>query len=223
MSLMHKVRNGLSQKDQPVLALDADGVLLDYHAGYRLAWKEAFGEWLSEEDPSAYWAPDRWGARRLTDQAELDHLRSCFDAQFWSSLPAMEGALKACQDLDAAGYRLVCVTALSPNFTRERLGNLKALGFPIEEVVATGEHWEIMAGSESPLSPKARSLREINPVAFVDDHAPFLRGVPTSVHCALVLGSPNGSPNVGADLELAHSQHTSLLDFSKYWLRQPQS
>lgn len=28
---------------KPIIALDADGVLLDYHVAYRSAWHKAFG------------------------------------------------------------------------------------------------------------------------------------------------------------------------------------
>jgi beta-phosphoglucomutase-like phosphatase (HAD superfamily) len=50
---------------RPILALDADGVLVDLHAAYATAWRQAFGVALIEQDPQAYWPMDRWGVGRL--------------------------------------------------------------------------------------------------------------------------------------------------------------
>ena len=35
---------------RPLLALDADGVLLDFHRGYASAWERAFGSAPRERD-----------------------------------------------------------------------------------------------------------------------------------------------------------------------------
>lgn len=195
---------------RPRVALDADGVLLDFHLGYAAAWQRAFGEFPRERDPQAYWPMQRWQVERL-DAEQLRQFREHFDERFWSNLPALPGAVAACQRLHAAGFELVCVSALEPRFEAARLGNLRALGFPIERVVATGH-------TVGETSPKAAALRELRPVAFVDDYLPYLRGIPREVHAALVLRAPNGSPNVGEELGLAHSTHADLADFADHWL-----
>lgn len=155
----------------------------------------------------------RWTAGRSNDLdlAGRVQFREHFDERFWSSLPALPGAVAACQRLHQAGFELVCVSALEPRFEAARLGNLRALGFPIEHVVATGH-------TVGETSPKAAALRALRPVAFVDDYLPYLRGIPREVHAALVLRAPNGSPNVGDELELAHSTHADLADFADHWL-----
>ena len=61
-------------------------------------------------------------------------------------------------------------------------------------------------------------IAALRPVAFVDDYIPYLRGMPTEVHCALVLRAPHGSPNVGEELRLARSQHQDLAAFADHWL-----
>ena len=43
-----------------IIALDADGVLLDYGLAYAGAWQKAFGQIPRERDPLAYWPIDRW-------------------------------------------------------------------------------------------------------------------------------------------------------------------
>ncbi|OWW21148.1 HAD family hydrolase [Noviherbaspirillum denitrificans] len=195
---------------KPIIALDADGVLLDYHRAYAGAWAKAFGAMPAIRDPLAYWPIDRWEVRRLTGD-ELDQFRTCFDHHYWSTIPAVAGAVEACHELNEAGYELVCVSAIEPQFESARLQNLRDCGFPIARVFAT-------SNSTAAVSPKAEALRNIKPVAFVDDFLPYLRGIPAEIHAALVLREPNGSPNIGDDLVLAHSQHRDLRAFANWWL-----
>jgi phosphoglycolate phosphatase-like HAD superfamily hydrolase len=195
---------------KPIVALDADGVLLDFHVGYAGAWERAFGQRPSERDPLAYWPVDRWEVERL-DEAGRAHFRSFFDETFWTSVPPIEGAVDACHRLHDAGFDLVCVSALEFEYEAARLRNLRSLGFPIERVVATGN----AAGERS---PKADAIAMLEPEAFVDDYLPYLRGMPVHVHTALILRAPNGSPNTGADLTLVRSVHPNLSDFAMHWL-----
>ena len=104
--------------------MDADNVLLDYHHSYRGAWHRAFGELPSLRSPLAYWPLDRWEVRRQ-DGEELDHLWTFFDANFWSTIPAIPGAIDACRMLDRAGFELVCVSTLHELFQPARLKTFK--------------------------------------------------------------------------------------------------
>ena len=195
---------------RPLIALDADGVLLDFHLGYAAAWQRAFGVAPAERDPQAYWPMDRWQVDRL-DPVRRVQFRAAFDEQFWATVPAIAGAVDACHRLRDAGFDLVCVSALEAEFEAARLRNLRELGFPIERVIATGN----AAGERS---PKADTIAALQPIAFVDDYAAYMRGVPANVHTALVLRAPNGSPNVGPDLALAKSVHDDLAGFADHWL-----
>jgi len=195
----------------PVIGLDADGVLLDYHAAYRQAWKQVFGYLPNLREPRAYWPIDRWDVRHLEGN-ELHKFRASFDDDFWASMPAISGAATACKDLSDSGYDLVCVSALDAHFQPARLKNLRNCGFPIERVIATPV--EAFIG----VNPKAEVLRELRPVAFVDDFLPYFRDISTEIHTALVLGEPIGSPNAGEDMVLAQSQHADLAEFASWWL-----
>jgi phosphoglycolate phosphatase-like HAD superfamily hydrolase len=197
---------------RPLIAVDADGVLVDFHLAYADAWRRAFGAPPDERDPQAYWPIDRWSVNRL-DGERLAHFRAHFDEQFWSSVPALAGAIEACHRLADAGFELVCVSALEARFEAARLRNLRQLGFPVERVIATGH----TAGARS---PKADAIEALRPVAFVDDYLPYFRGVPREVHAALVLRAPNGSPNTGPELALATSVHQDLAAFAEAWLAQ---
>ena len=193
-----------------IIAIDGDGVLLDYNTAYAQAWFKAFGEHLVLNNPLSYWPMERWNARRLVSD-ELEQFRSAFDQAFWSTIPPVPGALEACERLVAHGYLLVCVTALAERFADARAQNLHDLGFPISRVITTGS--EIVGGS-----PKAKAIADLRPVAFVDDYAPYLVGVAPPVHLALIVRDPVGSPNTGALLDIADSQHLDLLDFTHCWL-----
>jgi phosphoglycolate phosphatase-like HAD superfamily hydrolase len=197
---------------KPVIALDADGVLLDYNLAYAGAWERAFGHRPAEIDPHAYWAMARWAVQALEGE-RLQQFRACMDDTFWRGIPALEGAVQACHALHETGHELVCVTALAACFEQARLANLRALSFPIERVVATGR-------ATGPRSPKADALRQLAPAAFVDDFLPYLRDIGPGIHAALVCRGPNGTPNTGPDLVHAHSQHADLMAFSQWWLGQ---
>ena len=192
-----------------IIALDADGVLLDYHAAYRIAWFRAFGVLPEIKDSRAYFPMERWDVRILVGH-ELTHFRSQFDQEFWSTIPPIEGALEACHRFVELGYELVCVSAIESMYEAARIDNLKFHGFPIGRVIATSSEVQIE-------SPKAKSLRKLNAVAFVDDYAPYMKGIGQNVHKALILRASKGSPNVGENLKLADTTHTSLLTFCDWW------
>ena len=198
-----------------LIALDADGVLVDYNRGYACAWEQAFGVKPIEINPQAYWAVDRFDVTRL-DFAGRARLRAAMDETYWGTLSALPGALAACVSLKAQGYRLVCVSAIEAKNQPARMRNLVALGFPIEDVIATGG--EPVGG----LSPKAAVIQQLAPIAFVDDFAPYLNGLaggPT--HLALILRELEGSPNQGAALTLADSTHHNLEAFAAWWKTRP--
>ena len=192
-----------------IIALDADGVLLDYGTAYGLAWGRFSGSDPIERDPQAYWPMQRWAVPRLSGR-DLEDFRRQFDQEFWSSIPAMPGALQACQLLVDNGHDLVCVTALNEKFGQARRRNLQSLGFPIAEVITT----EMEATHES---PKASVLRALRPVAFVDDFGPYFTGVDPGIHKALVIRDPNGSPNTNEMLARVDSSHENLLGFARWW------
>jgi hypothetical protein len=191
------------------IAIDCDGVLLDYATAYGAAWRRAFGEHPTLQDAHAYWPMDRWGVPRLAGE-ELQRLRAVFDEEFWSTIPSMPGAVEACQILLSNGYQLVCVTALDDQYASARAQNLFDLGFPIHQVITTGNDATVK-------SPKAAALSDLKPVAFIDDFAPYLVGIGSGIHKALVMRDPVGSPNKGDALKHSDSQHADLLDFARWW------
>jgi phosphoglycolate phosphatase-like HAD superfamily hydrolase len=204
------------QTNAKLIALDADGVLVNYNDAYAHAWERAFGHRPAEKDPRGYTPLDRWDVPRL-DVAGRNLLRACMQDSFWSSMDAMPGAVRACRELKNAGYTLVCVSALRTEFRSARARNLKALGFPLDAVHATPAT-DLADDGTRAQSPKAQALNALMPAAFVDDYAPYLRGVASTIHKGLLLRDPNGSPNVGENLRLADSTHADLTEFAQWWL-----
>lgn len=196
---------------KPIIALNADGVLLDYHVAYRSAWKNAFNHLPELKDPNVYWPIDRWVVCKL-DGDELVHFRRFFNEEFWSTIPAIDGAIHACNQLHDAGFELVCVSAIESKFENTRLENLINLGFPIRRVIAT-------SNTASATSPKAAALSLLNPLIFVDDFLHYHRGISADIHRALITRETNGTPNIGTELDNIDSSHHNLLAFSDWWLK----
>ena len=117
-------------------------------------------------------------------------LRRCFDEEFWCGIPPVPGAVEGCRLLTAAGFELVCVTALPEKFRSARERNLRAHGFPIDMVHAT----ENVAPAGH--GPKAETLHRLRPVAFVDDHLPYLIGIDSSIHRRVNLHQKDDHPEI---------------------------
>jgi hypothetical protein len=186
-------------------------VLLDFSLAYAHAWERAFGRFPGLRQPNAYWPFERGDVERLSGERK-EQFRAVFDEHFWTTVPPVDGALQACHQLVDAGYELVCVSALPPHYGPARQENLRRLGFPIERVIAT-DHEDYAT-----VSPKAAALQALQPLAFVDDYLPYMVGVPTQVHRALINRDPLGSPNQGEQLQHVSSTHAHLLEFSDWWL-----
>lgn len=195
---------------KPVIALDGDGVLLDYHLAYQQAWHKAFGDLPKIRDPLAYWPKDRFDVRQL-DSAELNYFRGFFDHDFWGSIPPIENAIEACHKFIDGGYKLICVTALEHRYQSARFKNLRDHGFPITHVVTTSQ-------ADGAISPKKTALEDLGAVVFVDDYLPYFRGIKAPIHKALILREPHGSPNQGPELSIVDSFHRDLNAFANDWL-----
>jgi hypothetical protein len=194
-----------------LIALDGDGVLLDYAAAYGMAWERAFDTKLTVVDPCAYWSRARWGIPKL-ESDELAYFQTFFDEEFWATVPVLAGAVEACQDLVHAGYSLVCVSALPTEFEHARRDNLRSHGIAVNRVYATPAQ-----GLER--NPKATLIHMLHPIVFVDDYLPYMRELPETVHKALITREPKGSPNDAPEgATWVNSRHTTLADFTRWWL-----
>ncbi|HET8689163.1 MAG TPA: hypothetical protein VFM18_21335 [Methanosarcina sp.] len=194
---------------KPLIALDCDGVLLDYSLAYASLWKRAFGTYPKEKNPNAYSHFDRWDVARLSGE-KLQRLRSCMDWHFWSTMEPIVGAVESCHELVKMGYDLVCVTAIDHKNETQRWENLVSMGFPLKEIYATGS--DKVDGN----SPKAKVLNDLRPMYFVDDFADYFIGVDHST-CVLLNRNPDdNSPNVGKE-ELYDFSVSDLNEFVSFF------
>jgi phosphoglycolate phosphatase-like HAD superfamily hydrolase len=169
----------------PIIAIDGDGVLLNYNQAFGAVWNRQFNTVLTPHEPRAYHAHTFWN---VTLPPHPHAFWDRFDAEGWSAMPAMEGAVDACHRLVAAGYQLVCVTSMPAHRAGDRQANLHLHGFPIHRVVATGS---ALPGTEN---PKLTALRALAPVWMVDDELRKLQDL-DGIQLALIDPGHPDSPN----------------------------
>ncbi|CAF1142700.1 unnamed protein product [Rotaria sordida] len=162
-------------KKKPIIALDCDGVLLDYHATFARIYEKAFEKQLSIVSPKSYDVTIKYNVQFTPE--EKDQFNALWNSEAWRTMPMLDGALQACHLLHQAGYELVCVTGMSAQFTDHRLENLRSHGFPIDRVITTGSDKQNPSNN-----PKKQAIEELHPVVFVDDwrrHFKDIQGVNT--------------------------------------------
>lgn len=202
-----------------LIALDGDGVMLDYITAYANLWERAFGEKLQMKDPQGHWVENRYHVRTL-EKEELKYFRKFFKDEFWSTIPALPGAVEACNTLVDAGNEIICVTAVDKEWEAARMHNLKNLGFKVQAVVGTGNNGHAFNSKAVKIeyySPKAEYLNWLKPEVFVDDYLMYHHGVDNSIHKALILREPNGRIDSHPTVEV-HSRHNNLSEFAQFWL-----
>ena len=196
-----------------IIALDADGVLLDYNKAAAAVWEETFGLKPPVKNPVSYHIQNMY-------ELELDNVRirelyyGMFDKIGWWSMPPMPNAVEGCQLLADAGYSLHVVSSMPVQFQEHRVENFKKLGIPITSVTATG------MSKDKQHNPKTSKLLELQPVAFVDDLIDNFRGVEHLTHCALLEWNTHDCPNIGKSFRSVSSTHPDMLHFARYWLSQ---
>ncbi|CAF4840669.1 unnamed protein product [Rotaria sp. Silwood1] len=196
---------------KPIIALDCDGVLLDDHATFAQVYEKAFGKQLTVVSPKSFRAVDMYGVKFTSE--EENHFYAVWDTEAWRTMPMLDGSLEACHLLHQAGYELVCVTAMSPQFTDHRLENFRSHGFPIDRVISTGYD-----GENPGNNPKKQAIEELHPVVFVDDSRRNFKDI-QGVHTRFVFidkyhDGPNRHENIYYDVK-----YPSLLAFVHDFLK----
>lgn len=143
------------------LVVDVDYVLLDYGTGYRNHWERLLGRAVTEKDPNAYWAKDRYDVPTLTGD-DLTAFRKSFDETFWKSLEPLDKAIEAYLRLSEV-FNVIACTASDPKFNEVRQDNLRSLGFTGITLYSVGQN------PDAQVNPKAEIINSLNPIAVVDD------------------------------------------------------
>lgn len=194
-----------------IIVLDCDGVLLNYNRAYPAAWEAAFGEKLVLKNPGMHHAFNEYDCP-FKDDAQKAKFYEHFTGDLWATMPPLEDALAACNELVELGYELVCVTTMPSQFHEFRLKNLTLHNLPISRTFSLGRD-----KSRPAYNAKKELLLELKPVAFVDDYvANFFDLEDCGIHKALIYRNQSDSPN-NDHLHLADSVHSNLQGFVDFW------
>lgn len=196
------------------LAIDGDGVIFDYSAGYINNWEKIFGYRPKLLNPAATLVTQRYGIPKLSGDV-LEDFQNLFDFEFWSTLPILDGADEAIQIL-AEDYELHLVTAIDQKNVEARWQNLGNM--PFKSIIATPT--SSAYDRRVDISPKAKAVSDLKAVAFVDDYLPFHRGIDTRVYRALISPYANDpsyrdSFNQKEIKNNVNAVYNNLLDFAR--------
>ena len=193
------------------IALDCDGVLLDYNEAYGRLLKEFFGKEIPVFDPTCYHAENYYGiANKWVNKEERAAFFKLFNEKGWAMMQALPGALQATQQLKDMGYYIYVVTSMDKKAQEMRFNNLKQLGFPIDEVISTGK-------KHGHQNPKKEYIEHIKPEYFVDDLISNFHNITSNTHFVLIDLPATDSPNLDFKEPInLHSKYNSLLDFVKF-------
>lgn len=191
------------------IGIDADGVLLDYNRAFGHQWHGYFGGEIPKvADKSAYHATRYWGIEAPNKAHPFwEH----FDRLGWRTMPAMAGAVDACNALAGAGHELICITSMPAHRADVRLANLKMLTFPIARVVATGP------ASIEGANPKQAAIEKLGLDWMVDDELRKLKDL-SSVKTVLVNPGHSDCPNTGQSKDYLSMEVETLSEFAERFL-----
>ncbi len=171
------------------IALDVDGVLVNYKLAYATKWQRAFGSLPKIKNKDAYLLWEYWDIPFLENK-DLLYLEQFSDEEFWSNMPIIQSALDTCNLLKANGHDLYAVTACSPRHADFRRRNLSS--FPLTDVICVGKGHTV--------SPKTEIINQTKPDFFVDDFIDYFHGIDNTVTKVLINNPKNPeSKHVGMD------------------------
>lgn len=182
------------------IALDVDGVLLHFLQGFERIAAIALGRSVTRINRA--W--DLAVAYGFT-KAEHDTVWAACDAMgLYLDLPVLPGAFEAVQLLTQAGYEVHAVSAILPKYLKQRRANLRAHGFDVAHVHATGD------GSKAPI------LRELAPIMFVDDQLKHLHAASFIPNRVWLRSADEQFPEEG---QVHTHEANTLLEFVQHWLQ----
>lgn len=159
------------------IALDVDGVLLDFMPAFDKAAKELLGKDLPLNKDEYQLDHYHLGKRiNATDEEVKNILQHMIDTRVYASLEPLPGAKEALIAIKEAGFDICVVTALPEMAKIMRLENLKEkLDFEPSAIHCVG-----MGMS------KSDKLKEVKPDVFIDDRIDYLSSAPFIYHLAWV-------------------------------------
>ena len=194
---------------EKIIAVDGDGVMFDYRKAFPLVWRAAFGTDIQMVRPDAYHAHTAYGITWESVEQEA-HFFKHFGEEAWSTMPLMDAGVKEGSELLVdAGFTLVCVSSMNPQFEAARKRNCELHALPFSEVHAVKRSG---AGN-----PKKAVLERLRPVALADDLMDNFEDLSHEIHTAFIDYGRFDSPSLTSPL-VPMSTHGSFLEFARYWV-----
>lgn len=202
-----------ANRKEKLIALDCDGVLLNYNEAFGRVWYALYGELLPIKNPNAYHAENYYGVTLFG--AKRQEFYDFFNRSAWGTMNALPQAIEATQQLRKAGYKIFVVTSIPKAAQEVRHNNLINLGFAVDATIATGAH---IKG----VNPKKAYIDILTPDYFVDDLMDNFNNLDSDTELVLIDAKNYDSPNKNFSQPiLLHSTHSSLWDFVTQHIKQP--
>ncbi len=181
------------------IALDVDGVMVDFLPGFEKAFEKVLGR-PAIRVRNAWALEDAYNATSEEIEAVWQGIA---DMHIYRELAPLPGAIDALHLLQEEGYELHAVTAIQHRFEADRRDNLRALGFRSSFIHPVGD------------LPKTPVLRQIQPLWFADDQVKHLHAAPFVPHRVWIHSTDEQFPEEAG--EHTHEAR-SLLEFVEHWL-----
>lgn len=204
-----------------VIALDCDGVMLNYLDTYKKLYDEMFNTDVKVVNPRSFAPNMHFGISWTERQEDKLAFQVFFDENGWKNMKALPGAVEATKHMKELGFDIVVVTSIPKNKDLDRMINLEKAGFPINDLIACGAHSSTIPGSNL----KEPYLKKIMPQYFVDDLLSNFHNVSDIMKCVLIDWScennDDWNSNKKEQIVEVFDTHEYLLDFSLKHLMQP--
>lgn len=197
-------------KKPKIIALDCDGVLLNYNQAYGKIYSETFNQPLQVAKPNAYHAHNYWGIEWDKQLEKKSIFQSAFNEHGWKNMPALEGSIEATHLLRSKGYKIFVVTSMPEFAEKHRHENLTNLGFAVDATIATGS-------KKDKKNPKKPYIDALMPEFFVDDLIENFHNIdsPTKFVWIDWKCEDNDQSHHRLNNLRIHHEHENLLDFVK--------
>lgn len=194
---------------EPIIAIDIDGVTLDYKAAYARKWQKAFGKMPRIKNQKAHRIWEYYDIPFLTDPNEIAKLEASGDDDFWRTMPPMQSAVSAVRLIRSFGYKTISVSAAPIHQAENRAFNLARHGFEFDDVICIQ-----IPGA---ISPKTEVINKVQPAYFVDDYINYFHGIDRSVKKVLI-NEPENHPSEHVSIAEMDLIFPGLFAFA-LWLR----
>lgn len=197
-----------------LIAVDCDGVLLDYNKAFGEIYKLTFGVNLNVKNVNSYHAHNYYDLGvDFYKEENKSRFFNTFNAHGWSSMPACDGAVEAINSLSSAGYKIAVITSMPQEFAEARMDNLRQLGFMVDSLFASGR-------TSTSTNPKAKFLLNLHPLVFVDDLIDNFLDIETlQTKKILIDNKSHDSPNLLKDIRSVDEKYGNIKEFSLSFLK----